>query len=360
MYFNKFPTTEYDFKTIGIEGLEVLDILTRVRFLFNDVFTGRAYTKYQIKHGDTPDIIAHKHYGNSDWWWLVLLYNDIVNPFNEIPRMGFDNKTLPGDYPNSNPVVYLERIDGDGFDDFKEGDILVKIRDDRTSTLSFSTSASQSVTQPQPLQPSNADFATAKIVKWRGAFREATLSNIIGDNFYAGDRIGVLKKENNQTSLKYWGLVVKSFPNSSDSISHIIENDSGREVHPQLDVQTSNIKREVKPTGPLVKRGDSANAYDNTLINAVLGGSGSSGTTYSNRYTAVTRKEIFDDYSLKSIKLLEPEYKEQARDLLNTLLVNRDMTYSTFTNTTPSFTTTNFINLPSTGNGNGNNITTIY
>ena len=358
MYFNKFPTTEYDFKAIGIEGVEVLDILTRVRFLFNDSFTGRAYTKYQVKHGDTPDIIAHNHYGHSDWWWLVLLYNDIVNPFNEIPRMGFDNKTIPGDYPNSNPVAYIERIDGDEFDDFKEGDILVKIRDNRVPTFQQADYITRS--EPQPLQPSNADFATAKILKWRGAFREATLSNIIGDNFHAGDRIGVLIKENNQTSLKYWGLVVKSFPNGTDSISHIIENDSGREVHPQLDVQTSNIKREVKPTGPLVNRGKSGIAYEGTLINAVLGGSGSSGTTYSNRYTAVTRKEIFDDYNLKSIKLLEPEYKEQARELLNTLLVNRDMTYSTFTNTTPSFTTTNFVNLPLRGNGNGNDSTTIY
>ena len=88
MYFNKFPTIEYDFKTIGVEGLEVLDILTRVRFMFNSVFAGRAYTVYQLKHGDTPDIIAHNYYGDSDWWWLVLLYNDIINPFNEIPRLG--------------------------------------------------------------------------------------------------------------------------------------------------------------------------------------------------------------------------------------------------------------------------------
>ena len=68
-----------------------------------------------------------------------------------------------------------------------------------------------------------------------------------------------------------------------------------------------------------------------TLIDAVLGGSGSSGTTYADSFTAITAKETFDDYSRGSIKLLDKDLKNSALDLLNTLLVKRNQTYATFT-----------------------------
>ena len=347
MYFNKFPTIEYDFKTIGVEGLEVLDILTRVRFMFNSVFAGRAYTVYQLKHGDTPDIIAHNYYGDSDWWWLVLLYNDIINPFNEIPRLGHDYKSIPGDYPNPSPVVYIERTDGDAKEDFKKDDIIVKLRStsDLITTMSSSTRLHK---QPQVFQPSSADFATAKITKWRDSFREATLSDIEGGNFDVGDTVGVLKEENDSIRLVSWGKILLSLPNNTDSIDHFIENDSGRTVHPKYSVQ----ERIVKPSGPLVNKGDITNSISGTLIDAVLGGSGSSGTTYTDYFTAVTAKETFDDYSRDSIKLLDKDLKNTALDLLNTLLANRNQTYATFTSNKKSINKSSFIAL----NGD-NNIT---
>ncbi|MBC8442886.1 MAG: baseplate wedge protein 53 [Proteobacteria bacterium] len=354
MYFNKFPTTEYDFNSIGVEGLEILDILTRVRFMFNDVFSNRAYNTYQLKHGDTPDIIAHNYYGHSDWWWLVLLYNDIINPFNEIPRMGFDYKSIPGDYPNPNPVIYIEKTGGDKFDDFKEGDIIIKTRSDSDLKEVYGSSV-RVYHQPQPLQPSSSDFATAKIIKWRNSFREATLSDIHGDNFYTGDTIGVLRKyKNKSVRLTYWGKVLKTFENNADAINHFIENDSGRIIHPQYSIQ----ERKVKPSGPLIKQGDTANSISGTLINAVLGGSGSSGTTYSNSFTAITTKETFDDYAKGSIKLLDKSFKNNALDLLNTLLTNRNLTYATFEIGRKAVSKSKFINLP-----DGNDITsssTIY
>lgn len=346
MYFSKFPTIEYDFNNIGVEGLEVLDILTRVRFMFNSVFADRAFTVYQLKHGDTPDIIAHNYYGHSDWWWLVLLYNDIINPFNEIPRMGHDYKSIPGDYPNPSPVVYIERTDGDKGEDFKKDDIIVKLRG--TSDLIKISSNTRIRSQPQPFQPSNANFATAKITKWRDSFREATLSDIEGDNFYVGDTVGVLKEENDGIRLAYWGKILLSLPNNADSIDHFIENDSGRTVHPNYSVQ----ERIVKPSGPLVKKGDVTNSISGTLIDAVLGGSGSSGTTYADLFTAITARETFDDYSRGSIKLLDKDLKNTALELLNTLLVNRNQTYATFTANKKVINKSSFIAL----NGD-NNIT---
>lgn len=38
------------------------------------------YYSYDIQEGDTPEIIAHKYYGNSYRYWIVLLANEILDP----------------------------------------------------------------------------------------------------------------------------------------------------------------------------------------------------------------------------------------------------------------------------------------
>ena len=343
MYFDKFPTIEYDFRSIGVNEQDVLDIFIRVKFLFEDIFTSRAYETYTLKHGDTPDIIAHQHYGSSDWWWLVLLYNNIINPFNELPRLGFDYKSIPSEDADPVPMVYIQREGGDKKMDFKQGDIIVKIRDESAGTIETSTGYRTWV-QPQPLQPSNSDFATAKINKWRDSFREATLSEIRGSGFYVGDDVGVLVKNKNEpVRLAYWGKILLSLPDSENSISHFIENTSGRIVHPAYSVK----ERVVKPSGPLYNNGDVTNSTSGTLINAVLGGSGSSGSTYSDSFTAVVKKEIFDDYSKSRIKLLDPSFKDQAYDLLVELLGNRKLTYATFNSVSRKNNKSSFFGLPS-------------
>ena len=343
MYFDKFPTVDYNFRSIGVEDQDVLDIFIRVKFLFDDIFTSRAYETYTMKHGDTADIIAHQHYGSSDWWWLVLLYNNIINPFNELPRLGLDYKSIPGEDAEPVPMVYIQREGGDINLDFKQGDIIVKIRDESVGTREISTGYRTWV-QPQPFQPSDSNFATAKINKWRSSFREATLSEIQGGGFYVGDDIGVLVKNKNEPArLAYWGKILLSLTDSGDSISHFVDNRSGRIVHPSYSIE----ERIIKPSGPLYNKGDITNSISGTLINAVLGGSGSSGSTYANNFTAVVNKETFDDYSKSRIKLLDPSFKEDAYDLLVELLGNRKLTYATFNSVTRKTNKSSFFGLPS-------------
>jgi len=353
MYFNQFPITEYNFPSIGVVGKEMLDILVRVKFLFNSVFSERTYSEYTLKHGDTPDIVAHNYYGSSDWWWLVLLYNDVVNPFNELPRLGLDYTISGSSVSRENPVVYIQKEGGDEFQDFKEGDTIVKLRSD---TVTVSGAYRQWV-QPQPLQPSNSDFASAKILNWRNAFREATLTDIDGSNFYVGDTIGVLtKKRYEPTRLHYWGKILLTVFDSANRIDHFIENKSGRVVHPHYSVQ----ERVVKPSGPLFDRGDTTKSLSGTLINAVLGGSGSSGTTYSDAFTAIVAGEKAaetEDVEGK-IKLLHHTHRDQAFGLLTTLLRERNMTYATFSTSETQVSQTPFFNLP--GSGPSTSSTTIY
>lgn len=79
-YFTFFPTTYYKLN----DNSNALDGVTKIttRFTFEPNFkeNSAAYLKYDVKDTDTPDIIARKLYDDSEYHWIVLNYNDIIDP----------------------------------------------------------------------------------------------------------------------------------------------------------------------------------------------------------------------------------------------------------------------------------------
>jgi hypothetical protein len=61
-----------------------LDIVTNITSLVSingDLKNnGVAFYDYLVEDGETPEIVAHKFYGNSNKHWIVLMMNDIVHP----------------------------------------------------------------------------------------------------------------------------------------------------------------------------------------------------------------------------------------------------------------------------------------
>jgi len=84
-YFNYFPKTIYTANT-NISGLDtVTNIIARFGFEKNLKENSAAFYKYSIQDSDTPEIIAHKFYENSERHWIVLMFNDIVDAQYEWP-----------------------------------------------------------------------------------------------------------------------------------------------------------------------------------------------------------------------------------------------------------------------------------
>lgn len=79
-YFSYFPTSPYKV-TEDTQGVESLTNIL-VRFKLEDSFKENTshYYKYDIKDGDTPETVAFYAYGSAERHWIVLLYNDIVDP----------------------------------------------------------------------------------------------------------------------------------------------------------------------------------------------------------------------------------------------------------------------------------------
>ena len=88
-YFSYFPTVKHSLKDDG-STVEVTNILKR--FAFRDSVGGDVdnFYEHSIEEGDRPDILADKLYGNSNYAWIILLFNDMVDPIYEWPLFGQD------------------------------------------------------------------------------------------------------------------------------------------------------------------------------------------------------------------------------------------------------------------------------
>ena len=88
-YFSYFPTVNHSLKDDGTY-VEVTNILKR--FAFREDVKGKVdvFYEYSIKDGERPDILADRLYGDSKYAWVILLFNDIIDPFYEWPLFGQD------------------------------------------------------------------------------------------------------------------------------------------------------------------------------------------------------------------------------------------------------------------------------
>lgn len=79
-YFNFFPSTLYSVDSNN-NGLDIVTNIT-TRFAFEQSLkeNTNAFYPYEIKDSDTPETIAYKIYGSSERHWIVLNFNNIIDP----------------------------------------------------------------------------------------------------------------------------------------------------------------------------------------------------------------------------------------------------------------------------------------
>lgn len=365
MYFKSFPKTFYKFKLTGSTH-ELLDIFARVKFRFNNVFSSRPHTTFSISQGDTPDIIAHKFYGSSEWWWLVLLYNDIVNPFEDIPRLGFDrlknNDRFRGGaateniqkgqdnkrITRKNSVAYINRQGGDSRRDFQTGDIIMRTTSVNNSARSQNTIGRRGnqkvltrVTGPN-IDLNETTRVSKKIICWDPRKKEAVLDSKGVGVFQEGDGVAVVERDRNGVYRPVLhGKIERFFIDPIDSISHFIDNRTGGRVDPFYDPIEDKLQNLYARSyhgdtggtpGTLKLRG--------TVLETFMQITSVDSTPYSEDYRGVTEQEVIEQNALISnsyfapsgrIKLLDDSYKHEAMNLINDLM--RGQRYSSYEST---------------------------
>ena len=82
MYFKNFPSLQYP-SSGQLE--EIQDILLRVGFSSKVKETAETFILYNIQEGMTPEKIAEEVYGDQQYFWVVLLFNDLMDPQYRFP-----------------------------------------------------------------------------------------------------------------------------------------------------------------------------------------------------------------------------------------------------------------------------------
>lgn len=88
MYFKDFPKFLYDFKygtTDDVKMSVVTDITRNIRFRKEVLENYSLYDEYDIKDGETPEIIAEKVYGNPNYHWIIMLANQRYDYISDFP-----------------------------------------------------------------------------------------------------------------------------------------------------------------------------------------------------------------------------------------------------------------------------------
>lgn len=79
-FFNFFPLTVYSNENSTTSVDVITNITTRFGFLQSVKNQSALFYNYTIKDTDTPESIAFKIYGDPEKHWIVLLFNDIIDP----------------------------------------------------------------------------------------------------------------------------------------------------------------------------------------------------------------------------------------------------------------------------------------
>ena len=114
MYFGQFPKMVYDIK--GDNNYKVVpNIFRRIKVKNRIKNNVPLLDKYSVKDGETPEKIAFDKYGNVQLHWIVLYFNDIVDPFYEWPLTVRDfDKWIIDKYANPNAAHHYEIAQSSG------------------------------------------------------------------------------------------------------------------------------------------------------------------------------------------------------------------------------------------------------
>ena len=114
MYFEAIPFIYYDSKGQG-DYKEVTNLLRRVALRTKIKTNVLFFDTYDVKEGETPEIIAHKLYGDPELHWVIMLINDITDRYHQWP-MNFSqfNEYLNDKYSNPDGIHHYETTQTSG------------------------------------------------------------------------------------------------------------------------------------------------------------------------------------------------------------------------------------------------------
>lgn len=115
-FFKQFPKIQYDFERNGVIT-NVVNIYRSVRPLREFIDNSSAYTFYEIKNGERPDIVSQRLYDNPNYYWTFFVINDDLHdgtrawPMSQEDLFDYMEKEYEGYVITTNPTI-VRNTDG--------------------------------------------------------------------------------------------------------------------------------------------------------------------------------------------------------------------------------------------------------
>jgi len=147
MYFQNFPYTYYSLNDVATTQI-VTNISLRVRLSDELKNNFALFDKYDIKDGETPEILADKFYSNPQLHWIILHTNDILDPKFDWPlttnnlvlftQGKYNNVNAPHHYVDANSVITNANVylnSSSQFTNFNNNDVIVNVTNNGTGVI---------------------------------------------------------------------------------------------------------------------------------------------------------------------------------------------------------------------------------
>ena len=108
MYFANFPLIVYD--SVGDGNFKIVtNLLKRVALRAKVRTNTLLYDTYDVKEGETPEMIADKLYDDPELHWVILFVNNITDRYHQWPmNFGQFNTFIADKYSNIDAVHHYE------------------------------------------------------------------------------------------------------------------------------------------------------------------------------------------------------------------------------------------------------------
>ena len=114
-YFNEFPLVQYNLSGVNGKTVEVTDIWRKVKVRSKIANNLSLFDKFDVPEGDSPETVAYKVYGSTDYFWVVCLLNNVVNRYYDWPLDEFNFQQYVADkYANPDAIHHYEITQSSG------------------------------------------------------------------------------------------------------------------------------------------------------------------------------------------------------------------------------------------------------
>jgi hypothetical protein len=114
MFFSQFPKILYDINGNGNNKV-LPDIFRRIKIRSKVKDNYALLDRYDVENGESPETVAYKVYGSTDYWYVVCLMNNIINRQHDWPLsyQAFEEYVIDK-YDNPNAIHHYEKLQSSG------------------------------------------------------------------------------------------------------------------------------------------------------------------------------------------------------------------------------------------------------